>query len=100
MIKMSFSGRRSAVGGRIYRGGFTMFPNNVSFIARERDRERYQEAEHIRLIKIARLQQDDKGAALREIGNWLGSQMVKWGAKLQHSGSAPLPKASPIETIS
>ena len=77
-----------------------MFPNNVSFIARERDNERYQEAEHIRLVKIAQQQQDNKGATLREIANWLGSQMVKWGTKLQHSSSAPLPKARSIETIS
>jgi hypothetical protein len=67
-----------------------MFPNNVSFIAHERDRERYQEAAHIRLVKIAKQQQDNKGATLQEFANWLGSQMVKWGAKLQAHSVTPL----------
>jgi hypothetical protein len=30
-----------------------MFPNNIQFLGRERDRERLREAEHIRLVKLA-----------------------------------------------
>jgi hypothetical protein len=75
-----------------------MFPNNVSFIARERDKERYQEAEHIRLVKIARQHQAYKGATLLEMANWLGSQMVKWGAKLQRYNATSLPQVTPAET--
>ena len=77
-----------------------MFPNNVSFIARERDKERYQEAEQIRLIKIDKLHPDYREGMLRKVANWLGSQMVKWGAKLQDYGSTPLPEVSSLETIS
>lgn len=76
-----------------------MFPNNVSFIARERDKERYQEAEQIRLIKLAKLHPDYREGILRKGANWLGGQMVKWGAQLQSYGSAPLPEVSSVETI-
>ena len=74
-----------------------MFPNNVPFIARERDKERYQEADQIRLIKIAKLHPDYKEGTLRKVANWLGSQMVKWGTKLQGYEAAPLPEVSSLE---
>jgi hypothetical protein len=77
-----------------------MFPNTIEFLGRERDKERLADAEHIRLVKIARGQQFNYGEASRKTINWLGSQMVKWGAKLQSQGSAPSPQISSMETIS
>ena len=76
-----------------------MFPNTVEFLGRERDKERLADAEHIRLVKIARGQQFNYGEASRKIVNWVGSQMVKWGAKLQSQRVAPSPKVSSMETI-
>jgi hypothetical protein len=75
-----------------------MFPNTIEFLGRERDKERLADAEHIRLVKIARGQQFNYGEASRKIVTWLGSQMVKWDAKLQSQGSAP--KVSSMETVS
>ena len=67
-----------------------MFPSNVEFLGRERDRERLQEAEHNRLVKIARHQRYNYNVASRKIANWLGCQFVKWGAKLQTYSLTPL----------
>ena len=75
-----------------------MFPNTIEFLGRERDKERLADAEHIRLVKIARGQQFNYGEASRKIVNWLGSQMVKLGAKLQSQRAAP--KVNSMETVS
>ena len=75
-----------------------MFPSTIEFLGRERDKERLAEAEHIRLVKIAGGQQFNYGEASRKIVNWLGSQLVKWGVKLQSQGAVPSPKVSSMET--
>jgi hypothetical protein len=77
-----------------------MFPNNVSFIARERDKERYQEAEQVRLIKIAKLHQGNGGGMLRKAANWLGSHRVRLGTRLQSHDPAPLLEVNSVETLS
>lgn len=69
-----------------------MFPNNVRFLGRERDKERLAEAEHIRLVKIAKGQQSGSWGGLRIFANWLGQRLIEWGQKLSDSGSAPLPE--------
>lgn len=71
-----------------------MFSSNMQFLGQERDRERYQEAEHIRLVKIARGEPLNYGAAVRKIMAGLGRYMVKWGNELQAYGVTPLPKAT------
>jgi hypothetical protein len=72
-----------------------MYPYNVQFLGRERDQARFAEAEQTRLAKIARESRpSDYVAALQTVTQWLGSQMVKWGNKLQDYGPAPLPKTS------
>ena len=60
-----------------------MFPHNVSFIACEIDRERYEMVENIRLIEMAQQQPDYREGIVRKGINWLGRRMVHWGAKLQ-----------------
>ena len=75
-----------------------MFPSTIEFLGRERDKERLADAEQIRLGKIARGEHFNCGEASGKVVNWLGSQMVKWGAKLQSQGAAPLPKVSSMET--
>jgi hypothetical protein len=68
-----------------------MFPNNMQVLGRERDNERYQEAEHLRLIKIAQGEQPGSGLIVRTAISWLGSQMVRLGTKLQAYGRVSLP---------
>jgi hypothetical protein len=74
-----------------------MFPNNVQFLGRERDKERYQEAEHIRLVKIARGDGLNVKVMLRAVVARVGAQMVKWGTKLQGKGSVSLPTVASID---
>ncbi len=75
-----------------------MFPNNVQFLGRERDKERLADAEHIRLVKIAKGQQSSYWGGLRTFANWLGHRMIEWGEKLSDAGSAPLPEATAAAT--
>ena len=76
-----------------------MFPNNIEFFSRERHQERFQDIEHIRLVKLARPQQFKYREISPKIATWLGGQMVKVGAKLQSYGSAPLPEVSSVEIV-
>jgi hypothetical protein len=73
-----------------------MFPHNVAFLGRERDQARFQEAEHIRLVKLAQGQQAGAGT-IRKAANWLGCQMMQWGARLQDYGSVSLPEVTSLE---
>jgi hypothetical protein len=74
-----------------------MFPSNMEFLGRERDRERFQEAEHLRLVKLARPQLFNYQATARKLTAWLGGQMVELGCKLQGCGTALLSKAAPVD---
>lgn len=73
-----------------------MFPSTIEFLGRKRDKEKLADAEQIRLAKIARGEQSNSKGALRTVTNWLGSQMVKWGAKLQGHGPSSLPKVTSV----
>lgn len=75
-----------------------MFPNNMQFLGRERDKERYQEADHLRLIKIAKGEQPSSKARVQTVINWMGSQMVKWGGKLQSYGQTSVFSTGQVET--
>ena len=71
-----------------------MFPTNMQILGRERDRERLAEAEHNRLVKIA------KGEALgyqTMLINWLGQCLVVWGEKLQSYAPTSLPEPNTTE---
>ena len=69
-----------------------MFPNNMEFMTGEHRQDLRQEAEQMRLIKAAGLQQSDYGLVVRKVTEWLGSQLIKWGAKLHSYGTAPSPE--------
>ena len=70
--------------------GVSMFPNNVHFLGRERDKERMAEAEHLRLVKVAKGQQSSYWGGLRTFANWLGQRLIEWGEKLSEAGSTPV----------
>ncbi len=74
-----------------------MFPNNIEFFGRERYSERLQDAEHIRLIKLARPQMFNYQETTRKFAIWLGSRMVELGRKLQGYGATLLAKAAPMD---
>lgn len=76
-----------------------MFPSNMEFLGRERDRERFQEAEHLRLVKLARPQLFNYQETTRKLAAWLGSQMVELGRKLQGYGGTPLSDVFSLEKI-
>lgn len=44
-------------------------------------------AEQDRLLQVAKLHNTSQRGLHRNLAAWMGSQMVKWGAKLQHYGS-------------
>lgn len=71
-----------------------MFPNNVELLGRLRDRERLQEAEHIRLVKIARPQMFSYRETIRKTAAWLGSHLIRLGSKLQGYGTVLVSKAA------
>jgi hypothetical protein len=75
-----------------------MFPNNVIFLGQERDQARFQEAEHIRLVKIAQGQQVGEGI-IHKVANWLGAQMMQWGARLRDYGNVSLPEVTSREVV-
>lgn len=74
-----------------------MFPNNVELLGRIRDHERLQEAEHIRLVKIARPRMFSSREIARKSAAWLGSQMIWLGNKLQGYGAVLLTKAAAVD---
>jgi hypothetical protein len=63
-----------------------MFQSNIDsdFSARqEHYKDLLREAEHNRLIQIARPQQNGNQRMQGKVAGWIGDQMVKWGSKLQ-----------------
>ena len=46
-----------------------------------------QEAEHERLIQAAGLRQPGNWKLHRKVAGWIGTQMVRWGWKLQSYGT-------------
>lgn len=77
-----------------------MFPNSMEFLAGEHRHDLRQEAEQMRLVKAAGLQQPDYWEAAKKAANWLGSQLVKWGSKLQGFSTAPSPEVVSAEVTS
>jgi hypothetical protein len=76
-----------------------MFPNNMQFLGHERDKERYQEAEQLRLIKIARGESSNSRSMWRLVVTWLGHQMVRLGTSLQDQGGVSMPDLFSMETV-
>jgi hypothetical protein len=60
-----------------------MFPNNIEFFGHEKDQERFQDMDQIRLVRLAKMHRPGVWATLRNINHWLGRRMVQWGLRLQ-----------------
>ncbi len=61
-----------------------MYRSDMDFqVRQEQLKDWLRQAEHKRLIQAAGLQQPGYGQLLSKMINWLGIQLVKWGAKLQ-----------------
>lgn len=65
-----------------------MLPNNIEYFINERISNLLSEADHHRLVKAAGLQSSNRG--VKKVTIWFGSQMVKWGSKLQGDISTPV----------
>ena len=66
-----------------------MFPGGLEFIAHERRKEFLREAERMRLINSLQRQKSQERRNFRILVNWMGTQMVKWGLKLQSYKMGP-----------
>ena len=61
-----------------------MFSLEVAFqVRQEQIKDELRDLEQQNLIKLAAAQQRDRGGPYLKAVNWLGSQMVKWGLKMQ-----------------
>jgi len=69
--------------------------HSTELLAQEKYKELLREAEHLRLIQAARLEQPGDGGLLRQVVGWIGAQMVRWGSKLQRYGTPP-PSGYPV----
>jgi hypothetical protein len=56
-------------------------------VQKEKFNDLMREAEQERLLLTIKLQKRGQRSLHRNIAAWVGVQMVKWGAKLQHYGS-------------
>ena len=53
-------------------------------IVEEQHKDFRRDAAHYQLVKAALLQHPQNRGSVRRMVGWFGSQMVKWGSKLQH----------------
>ena len=62
-----------------------MFSLEVAFwVRQEQIKDELRDLEQQNLMKLAAAQRRDRGEPYLKAVNWLGSQMVKWGLKLQN----------------
>ena len=76
-----------------------MFPNNMEFMTGEHCHDLMLEADQMRLIKAAGLQQFQYRETLKQGSKWLGDQLVKFGSMLQHYGATPMLEVSATEMM-
>ena len=62
-----------------------MYPFDTYFMARVRQEELLQQAERARFLQAVRSQSNWR--LRQQYANWLGTQMVKWGQKLEQFGA-------------
>ena len=72
-------------------GKSVMLSHKDLLVQREHYKDLLQEAEYERLIRAAGLQQPGNRRLHRKVADWIGTQMVKWGWKLQSYGTTPPP---------
>ena len=69
-----------------------MLPNYLDFlVCQEQYKDLLREAECERLIRAAGLRQPGNRRLHRKVAGWIGTQMVRWGWKLQRYGTTPPP---------
>jgi hypothetical protein len=56
----------------------------------EKQKDLLRELDHRELVQAAMLQAGPQFMSYRKAAGWLGTQLVKWGAKLQSYDVAPL----------
>ncbi len=61
----------------------------IELIAYERRKELQQKVERRRLIKMLQHQQSNNRQIIWRVSNWMGTQMVQWGLKLQGHHTTP-----------
>ncbi len=66
-----------------------MFLGNMEFVAQERQKDLLEQAKRARLIETLQRQRSNNERISRKVTNRLGTQMVKWGLKLQGYDIAP-----------
>jgi hypothetical protein len=75
-----------------------MFPGNAEYVAYERQKDALRYAEQMRLIQTLASQPAEPAHKLwLGMIHWLGSQLVKWGLRLQGE-SLPLPPAATADS--
>lgn len=68
-----------------------MYPREIDLLARrERYKDLLREVADQRLARTARKQQPNNRMLYQRVVHWLGTQMVRWGCKLQQRGSTAL----------
>lgn len=60
-----------------------MFPGGIEYVVEERQKDFLREAERMRLINSLQRRRSNEREKFREVVNWMGTQMVNWGLKLQ-----------------
>ena len=63
-----------------------MYSFEVHYLVRkEQYKDLRRDVARHQLIRIATLRQPDNRGSLRRMAGWIGTQMVKWGSKLQRN---------------
>ena len=61
-----------------------MFSPDIHYlVSKEKYKDLRRDAERHQLIQTVRLRRPDKRELLRKMADWIGSQLLTWGSKLQ-----------------
>jgi hypothetical protein len=75
----------------------SMIPNQMEFLGRDRWQTLLEAAEQHRLLKRVAAQQAHQAITIGQMRCWLGTQLVKWGFKLQGYRGTALPQLPACE---
>jgi hypothetical protein len=76
----------------------TMYSLEINhLVSQEQHKDRLREIEHQQLLQAAGLEQDAGLKSHRKAASWLGSQMMKWGEKLQGFDTQASSKQAAVE---
>ena len=71
----------------------------ANYLARQEYKERLRNLERQQRLQAARLQHGTDLKSYQKAAGWLGTQLVKWGAKLQSYGTTSPPHTIPTRII-